>query len=176
MSARLTACLLATVALCGCGGHFPLIGDVQSTQAVDLMKYFGRTSLLDVQGQKQELARARQECTRPARSLACLRLGGLYAQPSSGLRNDALALALLGRQTGASGQAGEGPRPLADLAALLLVQVEERQRLARSEEKKQEALHSTNETLRARVRAINAVERETIEREDRARSERVGRQ
>jgi hypothetical protein len=132
------------------------------------MNYFGRAVRLAAPEQKQELVRARQECVHPARSVACLRLGGLYAQPAAALRNDPRALELLARQTEAPGRADKDPRPLADLAALLLVQVEERIRLARSEEKKQEALRSSNEALHERVRAINALERENLEREDRA--------
>lgn len=176
MSARLAASLIASVALLSCAGGEPLVGGGERAQAVDLMSYFGRASRIGPQDQKQELAGAQQGCAQPARSLACLRLGGLYAQPAPGLRNDARALELLRWQTGAAGQAGEGSRPLANLAALLLVQVEERQRLARSEEKKQEALRSANDTLRERVRAINALERENIEREDRARAERPRRE
>ncbi len=172
MRPRFAACVFASAALCGCGGNVPLVGDADSAQAAELMSYLGRAAQLDAPEQKQELARAQQECARPAHSVACLRLGGLYAQPAAALRNDPRALELLARQTEAPGRADREPRPLADLAALLLVQVEERIRIARSEEKKQEALRSTNEALHERVRAINALERENLEREDRARAAR----
>lgn len=172
MRPHFAACVFAAAALCGCGGKVALVGDAESAQAADLMNYFGRAVQLAAPEQKQELARARQACAHPAHSVACLRLGGLYAQPAAALRNDPRALELLARQTEAPGRADKEPRPLADLATLLLVQVEERIRLARSEEKKQEALRSSNEALHERVRAINALERENLEREDRARAAR----
>lgn len=175
MSARPAAALVLGVALSACGGHFPVVDGARSALAADLMNYLGHAARSGPQEQKQELAIAQRDCAQPARSPACLRLGGLYAQPAPGLRDDARALDLLRRQTGTSGAAGDS-RALADLAALLLVQVEERQRLARSEERKQEALRSANETLRERIRAISALERENIEREERARSDRSRRE
>ncbi len=161
MSARALVLLLAAAAVCGCGS-LP-----SAPPAAGLVGYFAAVSRQGPSGQKQALAQAAQSFGRDPTPIARLRLGGLHAQPAPALRDDARALSLLEPLLApARDPAGTDPA-IADLAALLHAQVAERQRAARDEAKKLDALREQNEAMKERFGALRALDRSILQREDR---------
>ncbi len=171
------ACALAAL-LCGCAGAPQPSAGVQSadrarepsldarreppaeSRTTELVGYFAAIARAGMGEQKRELSQSAAAFGREATPYARLRLGGLYAQPAPALRDDARALALLEPLASASGAAAE--RPVADLASLLYAQVAERQRLEKSESKKQDV-------LREQIEAMKSIERSIMKREERQR-------
>ncbi|MBS0335646.1 MAG: hypothetical protein JSS40_02290 [Proteobacteria bacterium] len=164
MSLRLALCVLAALALAACA----VLPRPQS-QAGELVGYFAEVARMAPAEQKKALAQAADDWAHGATPLARVRLGGLYAQPGGVLRDDARALALLEPLAGSSKRDADADRDLADLAWLLHAQVAERQRLARDDAKKQEALREQNESIRERLEAMKAIERSIQRREERLR-------
>lgn len=126
----------------------------------ELIAYLASVAKAAPLAQKKELAQSAAAYGRAPTAYARLRLGGLYAQPAPGLRDDTRALVLL-EPLALSGPAAE--RPVADLALLLYAQVAERQRLARDDAKKQD-------DLRERIDAMRSIERTIMDREERQRT------
>ncbi len=132
------------------------------TRAVELIGYFATVTRAGAAEQKRELAQSTTAFARAPSAYLRVRLGGLYAQPAPGLRDDARALALLEPLvTGAVVPPAD--RPVADLASLLHAQVAERQRMEKSETKKQDA-------LREQIEAMKSIERSIMQREERQRA------
>jgi len=132
-----------------------------ATDTRDLVAYFASVSRAGALTQKRELAQSAAAFGRTQTPYSRLKLGGLYAQPSPVLRDDARALALLEPLALNNGVAAP-QRPVADLAALLYAQVAERKRLAKDEARKQD-------DLRERIDAMRSIERSIMDREDRQR-------
>jgi hypothetical protein len=127
-----------------------------------LIAYFASVGKASALAQRKELAQSAAAFGRTQTAYSRLRLGGLYAQPTPVLRDDARALALLEPLALTNNGVAAPERPVADLAALLYAQVAERQRLARDEARKQE-------DLRERIEAMRSVERSIMDREERQR-------
>ena len=125
----------------------------------ELISYLASAARANAPAQKKELASATAAFGRASTPHTRLKLGGLYAQPVAGLRDDARALALLEPLATTSG-ATPVERPFADLAALLYAQVAERLRLSRDDAKKQD-------DLRERIEAMKSIERSIMRREER---------
>ncbi len=167
MSARILACAMASVLVAACASvPDPAAGVATPPQFVpdlrtsELVAYFASVAKAGAPAQKKELAHSAAAFGRFPTPYARLRLGGLYAQPTPVLRDDARAMALL-EPLAANGSAPAG-RPVADLALLLYTQVAERQRLAKDDARKQD-------DLRERIEAMKAIERSIMQREDRQR-------
>jgi hypothetical protein len=125
----------------------------------ELISYLASVARASAPAQKKELASATAAFGRASTAQSRLKLGGLYAQPVPGLRDDARALALLEPLATAT-TAAPSERPVVDLAALLYAQVAERQRLSKDDAKKQD-------DLRERIEAMKSIERSIIQREER---------
>mgnify|MGYP000585238412 CR=1 FL=1 len=132
------------------------------TRAVELIGYFATVARAGPAEHKRELAQSTMAFSRAPSAYLRVRLGGLYAQPAPGLRDDARALALL--EPLVTGTViSPADRPVADLASLLHAQVAERQRMEKSETKKQDA-------LREQIEAMKSIERSIMQREERQRA------
>ena len=153
---------LAVALLCGCSGLAPA-----PSPAAELVGYLVAVSRQGPAGQKQALAQAAQAYGRDPSHHARLRLGGLYAQPAPALRDDARALALLEPLLAPGKDAADLEPEVTDLAALLYAQVAGRQRAAREEAKRLEALREQNEAMKERIGALRAIDRSILQREDR---------
>lgn len=175
MSVRAPHAVLFACLLGGCAALPALDGGaaLDAAQTTELLRFLANAARAEPGERVRVLARAAAGCDRPAPDPACLRLGALYAQPEAGLRNDARARELLA-PFAARAREATGPDGSTALAALLLAQVGERERIEQHAAKNEEALRTQGEALRKRLDAISTVERENIEREDRAR-ERAGR-
>lgn len=125
----------------------------------ELISYLASAARANAPAQKKELASATAAFGRASTPHTRLKLGGLYAQPVAGLRDDARALALL-EPLATTSAATPAVRPFADLAALLYAQVAERLRLSRDDAKKQD-------DLRERIEAMKSIERSIMQREER---------
>lgn len=128
----------------------------------ELVAYLAGVARAGAPVQKRELALSVAAFGRSPTPYARLKLGGLYAQPVTGLRDDARALALLEPLATTNAPAPPG-RPIADLATLLYTQVAERLRLAKDDAKKQDE-------LRERIEAMKSIERSIMQREERQRT------
>lgn len=182
MSLRALACTWAAAGLCACAGTPPVppAQPAPANQAIqpplprsgELVGYFAAAARLAPAAQKKLVAQAADDWGRSPTAYARVKLGGLYAQPAPGLRDDARALSLLEPLAAAArreaGAAGESD--LLDLAALLYAQVAERQRLARDEARKHEALRESNDAMKERLEAMKAIERSIQLREERQRT------
>jgi hypothetical protein len=125
----------------------------------ELISYLAYVARASAPVQKKELASATAAFGRASTFHTRLRLGGLYAQPVPGLRDDARALALL-EPLATTTAANPAERPVVDLAALLYAQVAERLRLSKDDAKKQD-------DLRERIEAMKSIERSIMQREER---------
>ena len=132
------------------------------TRAAELVTYFAVIAKSGSPAQKKELAHSAASFGRNPTPYARLKLGGLYAMPAPGLRDDARALTLLEPLATGNGVAAS-ERPVADLALLIYAQVAERQRLAKDEAKKQDE-------LREQIEAMRSIERSILDREERQRA------
>jgi hypothetical protein len=128
----------------------------------ELVAYLAGVARAGAPVQKKELASSVAAFGRSPTPYARLKLGGLYAQPVGGLRDDARALALL-EPLATTTALALPERPIADLAALLYAQVAERQRIAKDDAKKQDE-------LRERIEAMKSIERSILQREERQRT------
>jgi hypothetical protein len=133
-----------------------------TARTADLVGYFAAVARAGAGEQKRELAQWTAAFARAPSPYLRVRLGGLHAQPIPGLRDDARALALLEPLVTGAGVAA-ADRPIADLASLLYAQVAERQRMEKSELKKQDA-------LREQIEAMKSIERTIMQREERQRA------
>jgi hypothetical protein len=109
--------------------------------------------------QRRERDSAQAAQARDKSALARVRLGLLYALPSSAIQDDARALALL--------EAGD-PAPaaaVAQIAQFAAAQVRDRQRQMLEEQRKGDA-------LRQQLDALKAIEQSIFERGERRRQER----
>ncbi|MEO8203223.1 MAG: hypothetical protein ABI630_05125 [Betaproteobacteria bacterium] len=184
MKARLSAAALAAGLLAACSAALPvatppvaapprpIAGEAPREMPADkrageLVSYFAAVARAGAGEQKRELSQSAAAFGRAATPYARLKLGGLYAQPGAGLRDDARALALL-EPLAANASPGTD-RPLADLASLLHAQVAERQRTEKAESRKQEA-------LREQIEAMKSIDRSILRREERQRANVGGRQ
>ena len=131
-----------------------------TTRSDELLGYFATVARLGGGEQRKELAQAGDAFSHGATPYARVKLGGLYAQVSPALRDDARALAILEPLAAYPKEIPPSERPIADLAFLLYAQVAERQRLLKDEAKKQEA-------LRERIEAMKAIDRSIMRREER---------
>ena len=132
------------------------------TRAVELIGYFATVARAGPAEHKRELGQSTTAFSRAPSAYLRVRLGGLYAQPAPGLRDDARALALLEPLVTGT-VVSPADRPVADLASLLHAQVAERQRMEKSETKKQDA-------LREQIEAMKSIERSIMQREERQRA------
>ena len=132
------------------------------TRAAELVTYFAAIAKAGPPAQKKELAHSAASFGRNPTPYARLKLGGLYAMPAPGLRDDARALTLLEPLAAGNGVAAS-ERPVADLALLIYAQVAERQRLAKDEARKQDE-------LREQIEAMRSIERSILDREERQRA------
>jgi len=130
------------------------------TRASDLVQYFASVTRSAAAAQKKELAQTLAAYTRAPTAYTRLKLGGLYALPVPGLRDDERAMALLEPLASTS---TSGERPITDLASLLHAQVAERLRLTKDDAKKQD-------DLRERIESMRSIERTIIDREERQRT------
>lgn len=168
MSGRILACALASLLVASCasapepaGGMAMPPQFVPDLRTSELVSYFASVAKAGAPAQKKELAQSAAAFGRTPTPFTRLRLGGLYAQPTLVLRDDARALALL--EPLVSNGSAPAERPVADLALLLYAQVAERQRLAKDDARKQD-------DLRERIEAMKAIERSIMQREDRQRA------
>lgn len=136
--------------------------DPAPARAARVMEELSRAARMDAEGQKQALQEAQRAHLAAPDEENRVRLGGLYAQPVAGLRDDARALALLAPPA----VAGEEVTPMQRLGALLHAQVSERVRGAREESRRQDQLRRQLEALRASERAIRSREQRLMEKFD----------
>lgn len=137
--------------------------DPAPARAARVMEDLSRAARMDLEGQKQALQEAQRVHLAAPDEESRVRLGGLYAQPVAGLRDDARALALLAPPPAEPG--GEAT-PMQRLGALLHAQVSERVRGAREEARRQDQLRRQLEALRASERAIRSREQRLMEKFD----------
>lgn len=137
------------------------------TRASELVAYFAAVARSGAAAQKKELAQTAAAFGRAPTPYARLKLGGLHALPTPGLRDDERALALLEPLAVSAMPVHE--RPIADLASLLYAQVAERLRLTKDDAKKQD-------DLRERIESMRSIDRSIIEREERQRTRRPNEQ
>ncbi len=133
-------------------------------RAAELVVYLAAVARASATVQKKELASCTTAFGRAPTPHARLKLGGLYAQPSPILRDDARAQALL--EPLAMANVAPADRAIADLASLLYAQVAERLRLLK--EAKDDA--KKHEDLREQLDAMRSIERSIMQREERQRT------
>jgi hypothetical protein len=168
-------CLLMLSLVAGCAALYP---PAEQSLAVDaLIGEALSTARAPISEQKAALARAQQGFTQAQVPPNRLRLAALLAVLPPPLRDDARAAELL-QPIADAGTPGVGR-----FAALLLVQIAERQRLARElermvrdsdrlgreRERSDKERDKREEALRQQLDALRSIERGILEREDRLR-------
>jgi len=157
MMTRAGACAFLLALLAGCATGDGWLGE--DRQAIALVNYANRVAAMSAGEQRREREWAQAAQAKDKSALARVRLGLLYALPSSAIQDDARALTLLE----ASDPAPAGA--VAQIAQLVAAQVRDRQRQMQEEQRKGDA-------LRQQLDALKAIERSILERGERRRQER----
>ena len=153
---------LAALAIAGCAAFEPGADRILATDRIAAEAV--NVSRAPAAEQKTALARAQKAFANDATPLNRVRLATLLATLPTPLRDDARAIELLEPIADAS-----SPGP-GRLAALLLVQVGERQRAARERQQADNERDKREETMRQQLEALRSIERGILEREEKLRS------
>lgn len=156
MKPLLRAGVLGAALLGGCASPAGWVGG-EERQAAEVLGYANRVAAMDAGAQRRERDWSASAHAREKTPLARLRLGLLYALPSSAIQDDARALPLL--EGGA-----DGAGALGQVARFTAAQVRERQRQVAEEQKK-------TDMARQQLEALKAIERSILERAARRRPE-----
>jgi hypothetical protein len=160
----IAALALALLALPGCALLQP--GADQAVAADGVMAEAVNTARAPLAEQKAALSRAQQAQAADPTALNRLRVATLLATLAPPLRDDAKAAELL------EGMTDPGAPGAGRVAALLAVQLAERQRLARELERAARDARERDkreEALRQQLEALRSIERGILEREEKLR-------
>jgi hypothetical protein len=153
---------LALLLLAGCAALDPAADRIIATDRI--IAEAVQTSRAPAAEQKAALTRAQQSFSASPSPLNRVRVGALLATLPPPLRDDAKATEMLEPVADAS-SAGPGR-----LAAMLLSQINERQRLARDRQQSDREREKREETMRQQLEALRSIERGILEREEKLRS------
>jgi hypothetical protein len=156
VKAFLGTCALGVALLAGCAAPAAWRGG-EERQAADLVAYANRVAAMDAAAQRRERDWAMSAQAREKSDLARVRLGLLYALPSSAIQDDARAAPLLEG-------AADGAGALGQVARFAAAQVRERQRQVAEEQKR-------TDMVKQQLEALKAIERSILERAARRRPE-----